>query len=400
MTFINPFIPREDHETGELIKRATQFSLSPTERARMRAMLATYVEMRPVRRIGTPTSTRFALPRLFHPLPAIAAVLVLAVGVGTAGAAEVALPGDFLYPVKVHVTEEVRAALALDAHTKAEWALARAERRLAEVETLAEAGRLNDETRVALEARFETHIETAEQKSVELEEQDDVQAAAEIESKIGAVHYARVDLAHAGNLAARVLQHNASTTIAIAKKKETAPRDTVRTEVAFMAVEAPATSIALDMRTAEEDDIRSDSENETIERTLRETRAAAQKRIASLERLLARSGTHISSEAQAAAKTELTLARTTFNEGEKMYKKSGAEEAFELFREALRLATEAHASLSHRAKIENSADTSSKKKEEKKTDEEKKSKENEVQEEPENETLKVDISNSVKVIGF
>jgi len=66
-----------------------------------------------------------------------------AIGGGTAYAAQDSLPGDALYPVKL-VTEQMRMMLPGDDVVKAERALSFAERRMGEIEALAEKGRPQD----------------------------------------------------------------------------------------------------------------------------------------------------------------------------------------------------------------------------------------------------------------
>lgn len=81
---------------------------------------------------------------------------------GASVAAEYSLPGDLLYPVKVHVTEEVRSVLMFSDESKAGWELERANRREEERTTLETEGRLNAETEAALEAQIEVHTTAAE----------------------------------------------------------------------------------------------------------------------------------------------------------------------------------------------------------------------------------------------
>lgn len=66
----------------------------------------------------------------------LALLLLLLVGGGTGVVAEKALPGDVLYPVKIHVNENIQSALAVTAQGNAEVALKQATRRLEEVEKL------------------------------------------------------------------------------------------------------------------------------------------------------------------------------------------------------------------------------------------------------------------------
>lgn len=66
----------------------------------------------------------------------LALLLLLLVGGGTGVVAEKALPGDILYPVKIHVNENIESALAVTAQGDAEVAIKQATRRLEEVEKL------------------------------------------------------------------------------------------------------------------------------------------------------------------------------------------------------------------------------------------------------------------------
>ena len=62
-------------------------------------------------------------------------ILILALMFGGGGisyAAEGAVPGDALYPIKVSVNEEVRDLVAFSPEAKADWETRRLERRLAE----------------------------------------------------------------------------------------------------------------------------------------------------------------------------------------------------------------------------------------------------------------------------
>lgn len=73
------------------------------------------------------------------------ALLLLATG-GTSLAAEGALPGDLLYPIKIGVNEQVRGLTAVTPEAKAKFALEITDRRLKEVALLSSKGLLNAET--------------------------------------------------------------------------------------------------------------------------------------------------------------------------------------------------------------------------------------------------------------
>lgn len=124
-------------------------TLSGTERERMRTMLSEYAAFKPVR---TPVRRSPLRTLRMHPVFASAFVLLLLVTStgGAAYAAEGALPGDILYPVKVEVTEPVVTALTRGDRAQVAWQFAIAKRRLSEAAALRREGRLASSTEVTL----------------------------------------------------------------------------------------------------------------------------------------------------------------------------------------------------------------------------------------------------------
>ncbi len=84
-------------------------------------------------------------------------LLVILVGKGMAFAAEDALPGDLLYPVKTGIQERLQGISLETDEEKAQWEVQKAERRLEEAEELAAEGKLDASKRKAIEKRFEAH---------------------------------------------------------------------------------------------------------------------------------------------------------------------------------------------------------------------------------------------------
>lgn len=73
-----------------------------------------------------------------------AALLAMVLSGGSAAlAAEGALPGDVLYPVKIYINEPVQSAFIVGDVSRARFETKKAVRRLEEIETLASQGRLN-----------------------------------------------------------------------------------------------------------------------------------------------------------------------------------------------------------------------------------------------------------------
>ncbi len=86
-----------------------------------------------------------------------AALLILVVGGGTSYAAQTALPGDALYPVKIGINEKIAAAFATSPEDHVRLDAQLTERRLQEAETLAATGKLS----AADGAQIETSLNLA-----------------------------------------------------------------------------------------------------------------------------------------------------------------------------------------------------------------------------------------------
>jgi hypothetical protein len=114
----------------------------------------------------------------------IAIIIALLLGGGTSFAAEGALPGDVLYPIKVYVNENAQELAAVSDKAEAKVQAKLAERRLEEAEKLAVEGRLNAETSADLKLRFEEHAEKSKEHRSKVEDGDDAEEAAEINSDI------------------------------------------------------------------------------------------------------------------------------------------------------------------------------------------------------------------------
>lgn len=152
-----------------LVKAAQDICLSKEEALRMEESLLTFMNKNPVNMGAAiakkePKQARIGFQELFFGRfsPMLAAVMILVLGGGSLSyAAEYALPGDTLYPVKVYVNEEVHGALVLSPEARASWATKRAERRIKEAKTLAATGRLTPEASTTIIAAFNTHIANA-----------------------------------------------------------------------------------------------------------------------------------------------------------------------------------------------------------------------------------------------
>jgi hypothetical protein len=120
------------------------------------------------------------------PFIALAIVLAAALGGGTSIAAQNALPGDALWGFKVGVNENIRAAIAAEGKSQANWDIIALETRLDEAEKLAAEGKLNAETQATLEANYNAHVHSVSAQIAKLEEKGDYAAAADVAARFQA----------------------------------------------------------------------------------------------------------------------------------------------------------------------------------------------------------------------
>lgn len=99
----------------------------------------------------------------------VAAVVLI---IGVPFAAELSLPGDTLYPVKVRFNEEILSTLSLSPYQKVVWETKRVERRIAEARLLASEGRLTEETEEEIEETVKNHTDNAQKEIDSLRESD------------------------------------------------------------------------------------------------------------------------------------------------------------------------------------------------------------------------------------
>src|SRR3989344_421723 len=187
-----------DIDFQNIFDKAKQVKLSSIEKEEMRTGLELFARKHPVRNADTARlllqersksyAPAFAEILTLKPLinklqpMSIALIIALIVGGGTSFAAEGALPGDALYPVKVSINEEVRSFAAFSNEAQARWDARRAERRLEETEKLAAEGRLNAETGADIESRFESHAKAFEEQTKKIESKQNTNASLEINS--------------------------------------------------------------------------------------------------------------------------------------------------------------------------------------------------------------------------
>ncbi len=138
----------QDTDTTKYVAKLKDLTLSESARTRIQANLSAYAAFHSVRSdavgrsIGVVTKPTFLFPLRFSYMPFVILFAVM-IGGGTSLAAQGAVPGDFLYPIKIGVNENVRSAFAVGADSEAKLQTNLLAERVEEAETLQAEGRLS-----------------------------------------------------------------------------------------------------------------------------------------------------------------------------------------------------------------------------------------------------------------
>lgn len=154
----------------QLQKQAADMGLTRNEKDAMRMAIQAHMRAHPAKPVpslwfGWVMQARFMVPAL--------AILLLCVS--TTYAAQGALPGDLLYPIKIHINEQVEVALAGTPTKKVAVETSLAERRVGEAQTLAARGALDVSTTKELEDNFNAHAQEAITLATTIEEKEDAE---------------------------------------------------------------------------------------------------------------------------------------------------------------------------------------------------------------------------------
>lgn len=147
----------------QLQKYSHTISLSSVEKAEIREGLVEYMTYRPLQRTLPPRHTKVTWGVWFgvrHLRGALLIALIVAISTGGVSYAAVdALPGDLLYPVKININEEMKAAFLSTDESRVEWERERVELRLAEASQLVAEGRLDSERTEEVVRLLDEHVD-------------------------------------------------------------------------------------------------------------------------------------------------------------------------------------------------------------------------------------------------
>lgn len=162
---------------------AKRVTMTKAESRELKDRLYTYMEYHPLPQSAKAGSEQLASEpfrvwqfgslhlRAFVGMTAMIALIIVPF------AAERAVPGDVLYPVKVRFNEEVRSSLALSPYQQVEWETQRVERRLAEARLLANEGKLTEAIEAEVAEAVKHHSDAAQAGLARLRETDSEEAA-------------------------------------------------------------------------------------------------------------------------------------------------------------------------------------------------------------------------------
>lgn len=161
----------------QFIDETNAIRLSGEEKARIHSRLVAHMRANPIpaKPVATPYQSFFGVLSPFAfllrmPVAALALILLVTVGGATTFAAQGALPGNPLYPLKVRVIEPVKGLMAVSAEEKAAWQVSLVEARVSEVEQLALKAKLTPEEGLKSQERFDRSLQTARETIQRLSE--------------------------------------------------------------------------------------------------------------------------------------------------------------------------------------------------------------------------------------
>ncbi len=345
MKFKEFFNRSTDRDIAERMKRATKISMGDAVRDRMRAHLSEYTKMRPIRetrgaqaRINGSFTAFFAHIR---PMPIVAALLIISIGSSTVSA-ESSLPGDLLYPIKVHINEGIRSAITRTPEARIEWAVARAERRLEEAAILELVGNLSEATRAELETNLDAYEQYAQESG---QGYAGTGALPELAESVGAIRIARRNILGTlaeGRRAAHVTQAAQAESVGDASTANftmEAPEASIMSAKAAAPIPEAAPALMAEAMATDIDD------EEGPEVRARGNRTAAKVRIGAAERFLEKQK-NLDEGTRQEARELLQVAREKFEEADEKSSHGKREDATREFEQALESAMRVGAALS------------------------------------------------------
>lgn len=187
-----------------LVEKAKKVTLSERERSSLFLTVDKFVEKNPLQATQTGFADSAGVPGEAHKGPlnpgfistdairsfisywemyglrtGVALLVLIFLGGGASFAAQNSLPGDILYPMRVNVNEEVKAAF-LSGTKRSAYEIQRVQNRVNEMQTLANEGKLDDKIQQKVVAGLNTSVSTAQENLTTLSKRGDLKNTFEL----------------------------------------------------------------------------------------------------------------------------------------------------------------------------------------------------------------------------
>lgn len=234
-------------------------------------------------------------------------------------AADNTVPGNFLYPFKIAVNEEVRGAFAFSVKSKAKVEADLAERRLEEAEKLAAKWKLDAKTSTELKTAFAARTEALKERVEELRAQGDSEAALGVSAGFEAALKAHSRIVER-------LENRAGTS--------TGEISGVNTKIKAQILLSAAERARIESRIASTTVVR-------VEQAAEGKMKAAENKLAEVKKFIENKKDSVSASAYAEASVQIASAAKTFADAKVALSGKHYGEAFVLFETAMREAQSA-----------------------------------------------------------
>lgn len=184
-------INENDKKFNEAMQETQKVSLTPQEKAEIKANLVNFIKTYSPPHTIKPQPAwfswqpNFLKKNLVLQYAALGLVISTLAGFGVCSAAQKALPGDALYPLKTNFNEKAAAMLKLSEESKIDYNVHLVNVRLEEVEKIASKDELDEKKSVAVKDLLDKHITKAKDQINEVKNKkqtgQNIEAAATLE---------------------------------------------------------------------------------------------------------------------------------------------------------------------------------------------------------------------------
>jgi len=175
-----------DKELEKIKEISASISLSVDEKNDLREKIISQMKAVELKQERTQHSKRIWFAQFLQPrlVPSFAVALIFVLSSGGIAAAQVSLPGNPLYGIKVNVNEKVKGIFMVSLEDKAQREIELVSRRLEETRSLALAEKLTPEARGVIENQLEKHTEKVKEYIKTSENKNDISQAINLQLQL------------------------------------------------------------------------------------------------------------------------------------------------------------------------------------------------------------------------